>query len=308
MERKIIGILSGKGGVGKTSLVASLASLAGQDSEIKPVVIDCDVDAPNLSILLPSQSNEEIKTENSFSTLKAYFIEEKCVNCKNCIEDHYCEFNALQWDEINQVPILDYLLCEGCNACKVLCPEHSFEIQPVKSGEITYYRTKLEVPLIYGKTRLGSTTSGKLVTEVKQYAQKLEEFNDSNMVLIDGPPGIGCPVISTVSGLDYVITITEPTPSGLHDLIRVIEVIDQFKIKFGIIINKADINSPFQEKFNSYIKKTGYQVVGYINFDLSIPEAISFTKPVVDYKPNSDASLAIKAIYYELKKILWTNN
>jgi len=308
LERKIIGILSGKGGVGKTSLVASLASLAGQDSEIKPVVIDCDVDAPNLSILLPSQSNEEIKTENSFSTLKAYFIEEKCVNCKKCIDDHYCEFNALQWDEINQVPILDYLLCEGCNACKVLCPEHAFEIQPVKSGEITYYRSKLGVPLIYGKTRLGSTTSGKLVTEVKQYAQKLEEFNDSNMVLIDGPPGIGCPVISTVSGLDYVITITEPTPSGLHDLIRVIEVIDQFKIKFGIIINKADINSPFQEKFNNYIKNTGYQVVGYINFDLSIPEAISFTKPVVDYKPNSDASLAIKAIYYELKKILWTNN
>ncbi|MFX0030865.1 MAG: P-loop NTPase, partial [Candidatus Hermodarchaeota archaeon] len=255
-----------------------------------------------------SQSNEDIKTEDTFSTQKAYFIEEKCINCKKCIDDHFCEFNALQWDDINHIPILDYLLCEGCNACKVLCPEHAFEIQAIKSGEIIYYNSKLGIPLIYGKTRLGSTTSGKLITEVKQFAQEFERFNDSNIVLIDGPPGIGCPVISTVSGLDYVITITEPTPSGLHDLIRVIEVINQFSIKFGIIINKADLNSPFQQKFNKYIEKTGHEILGYINFDLSIPEAISFAKPVVDYKPNSDASLAIKDIYNKLKEILWTNN
>ena len=308
MERKVIGILSGKGGVGKTSLAASLASLASEDSETKPIIIDCDVDAPNLSIILPFNSKDEINKKETFTSLKGIFIEDKCVHCKECIDNHFCEFNALKWDENNQIPILDYLACEGCNACKVLCPEHAFEIESVKSGEIISYESNLGIPLIYGKTRLGSTTSGKLVSDVKQYAQQLEEFNESNMILIDGPPGIGCPVIAAISGLDYVITITEPTPSGLHDLIRVIEVIEHFNINFGIILNKADLKSNFQKQFKKFIKKTGYHLLGRINFDLSIPESISFAKPVVNHKPNSDASLAIKAIYYKLKKILWTNN
>jgi len=308
LERTVIGILSGKGGVGKTSLAASLASLASEDSEIKPIIIDYDVDAPNLSIILPFNSKDEINKKETFTSLKGIFIEDKCVHCKQCIDNHFCEFNALKWDENNQIPILDYLACEGCNACKVLCPEHAFDIESVKSGEIISYESNLGIPLIYGKTRLGSTTSGKLVSDVKQSAQELEEFNESNMILIDGPPGIGCPVISTISGLDYVITITEPTPSGLHDLIRVIEVIKQFNIKFGIIINKADLKSNFQKQFKKFIKKTGYHLLGRINFDLSIPESISFAKPVVNHKPNSDASLAIKKIYSNLKNLLWSNS
>lgn len=305
MERKIIGILSGKGGVGKTSLAASLASLASEDPEVNPIIIDCDVDAPNLSIILSFNSKDEINKKETFTSLKGVFIEDKCVHCKQCIDDHFCEFNALSWDENNQIPILDYLACEGCNACQVLCPEHAFDIVAVKSGEIISYKSSLGIPLIYGKTRLGSTTSGKLVSDVKEYAKQLDEFNESNMILIDGPPGIGCPVISAVSGLDYVITITEPTPSGLHDLIRVIEVIEQFNIKFGIIINKADLKSNFQKKFKKFIKNTGYHLLGRINFDLSIPESISFAKPVVNYKPNSEASLAIKEIYQKLKSIIF---
>ena len=307
MQRKIVGIFSGKGGVGKTSLAASLASLANQDSEIKPIIIDCDVDAPNLSILLSFNSKEEIKKTETFTSLKGVFIEDDCVHCKQCIDNHFCEFNALTWDENKQIPILDYLACEGCNACKVLCPEHAFDIISVKSGEIISYESNLGIPLIYGKTRLGSTTSGKLVSDVKQYAKELKEFKESNMILIDGPPGIGCPVISAVSGLDYIIAITEPTPSGLHDLIRVIEVIEQFNIKFGIILNKADLKSNFQKRFQKFIKKTGYRLLGRINFDLSIPEAISFAKPVVNHKPNSDASLAIKEIYQKLKSIIFKN-
>jgi MinD superfamily P-loop ATPase len=307
MQLKIIGVLSGKGGVGKTSLTAALANLAKQDFEIKPTVIDCDVDAPNLSILLPAKLENEIKKKNTFNTLKGHFIEEKCVHCKDCINDHFCEFNALTWDEESQIPILNYLQCEGCNACKVLCPEHAFEIKPVKSGEIISYKSIVGIPLVYGKTRLGSTTSGKLVTEVRQYAQELEEFNESNLIIIDGPPGIGCPVIATLSELDYVITITEPTPSGLHDLLRVIEVINQFNIEFGIVINKADLDSPFQKEFVDFIDKTGYQILGRINFDLSFPEAISHAKSIIEYAPNSKATLSIKEIYSNLKKLLWHN-
>ena len=188
-----------------------------------------------------------------------------------------------------------------------MCPEHAFEINTVKSGEIISFKSKVQLPLVYGKTRLGSTTSGKLVSDAKEFAKNIESA-DTNLTIIDGPPGIGCPVIATVSGLDYIITITEPTPSGLHDLIRAIEVVQQFKIPFGIVINKYDLDSPFQEEFKNFIEDTGYSVIGKIPFDLSIAKAMSFAEPVVDFDPSSKASLAIKEIYEKLKTKIWNSN
>lgn len=307
MERKIVGVVSGKGGVGKTSITASLASLAKQDSMTKVIVLDCDVDAPNLAIILPPENESTIEKEDTFTTMKAEFLEDQCNNCKQCIDDHFCEFNALNWDNQNSIPIIDYLKCEGCGACKVLCPQHAFNIYVVKSGEIISYESKMGIPLVYGKTQLGSTTSGKLVSDSKEYVKKLKEFSKSNLILIDGPPGIGCPVIATVSNLDYVITICEPTPSGLHDLIRVIEVIQQFNIPFGVVVNKADLVSPFQNDFNKFINDTLYNIIGKIPFDLTIPKAMSFAETVIDFAPDSEASLAIKQIYKSLKEILWDN-
>ncbi len=306
MQKKV-GIISGKGGVGKTSLAASLASLANKDTEIKSIVLDCDVDAPNLALILPKADDAEMNVQDVYTTLKATFLEDKCVNCKKCIDEHFCEFKSLRWDDDNQVPVVDYLACEGCGACWYLCPEHAFEINPVKSGEIKAYKSKIGLPLVYGETRLGSTTSGKLVSDAKEYAKYVDGYESSNLILIDGPPGIGCPVIATVSGLDYVITITEPTPSGLHDLIRAIEVVQQFKIPFGIIINKADLKSPFQDKFKDYIDNTGFAILGNIPFDLSIPKAMSFAEPVVDHAPDSKASKAIMEIFKNLKKVLWND-
>ncbi|MFX1338376.1 MAG: P-loop NTPase [Promethearchaeota archaeon] len=307
-QKKSVGIISGKGGVGKTSLTASLANLTKDDVQIKSIVLDCDVDAPNLALILPAKSNDEIKTVDTFTTLKAEFLEEKCVNCKKCIDEHFCEFHALKWNDINEIPEIDYLSCEGCGACKVLCPEHAFQINTVKSGQIIYYQSQLGIPLVYGKTRIGSTTSGKLVSDVKEYTSGIEKFEESNLILIDGPPGIGCPVIATISGLDYVIAITEPTPSGLHDLNRAIEVVQQFKIPFGIVINKFDLKSPFQDQFKKFIDETGYNVLGRIPYDLAIPKAMSFAKTVIEYAPDSKASLAIKEIYKNLKAILWNNS
>ncbi|MFX0027050.1 MAG: P-loop NTPase [Candidatus Hermodarchaeota archaeon] len=307
MKRKIIAVISGKGGVGKTSLTASLSTLGSSDSDINPIVLDCDVDAPNLALILTPMDKQQVYSEDVFTTLKANLIVEKCTYCKECIDNHFCEFNALRWSDDNQLPEIDYLACEGCGACKVLCPEHAFEIKNVKSGEIISYETIFRFPLVYGKTRLGSTTSGKLVADVKQFAQNLRGFHESNIILIDGPPGIGCPVISAISGVDYVVAITEPTPSGLHDLMRAIELIEQFNIDFGIVINKADIESPFQEKFKNYISETGYHILGKINFDLSIPEAMSYAEPVVNYAPNSSASISIAEIYDNLKTQLWNH-
>jgi MinD superfamily P-loop ATPase len=304
VNRKKIAVISGKGGVGKTSLVASLASIAYKDQDVNLIILDCDVDAPNLALILPPKSKEDVLTQDTFTTKKATFLEEKCVQCKQCYDDHFCEFGALGWDESNNVPIIDYLACEGCGACKVLCPEDAFEINPVKSGEIISYEVDIGFPLIYGKTKLGSTTSGLLVSEVKERSTELKEFDDANLILIDGPPGIGCPVIATVSGLDYIVAITEPTPSGLHDLERAIEMVNQFNIPFGIVINKADLKSASQDKLNEAIKNSNYKVLGRINFDLSIPVAMSYAEPVVDYAPESDASQAIKKIYTKLKYIL----
>ncbi|MHA1688759.1 MAG: P-loop NTPase [Promethearchaeota archaeon] len=304
-SKKWVGVLSGKGGVGKTSLAASLASLANEDHSLNVAVLDCDVDAPNLSIILPPRTENEVKTKEMFTTMKAEFLENKCTHCKQCIDEHFCEFNALTWNEEKEIPEIDYLACEGCSACKVLCPEHAFELHVVKSGEIISYISKAKgIPLVYGKTRLGSTTSGKLVSDLKNFAKEMEGIKNCNLILVDGPPGIGCPVIATVSGLDYVITITEPTPSGLHDLLRAIEVVQQFNIPFGIIVNKYDIQSSFQQEFQDFIKETGHEIIGNIPFDLSMPEAMSFSTPVVDYAPNSPASIAIREIYNRLKEIL----
>ena len=304
MNRKKIAVISGKGGVGKTSLVASLASIAHKDQDINLIILDCDVDAPNLALILPPKSKEDILTQDTFTTKKATFLEEKCIQCKQCYDDHFCEFNALNWDEDNNIPVIDYLACEGCGACKVLCPEDAFEINSVKSGEIITYETDAGFPLIYGKTKLGSTTSGLLVSDVKRHATNLKEFEDANLILIDGPPGIGCPVIATVSGLDYIVAITEPTPSGLHDMKRAIEMVNQFNIPFGIVINKADLKSASQKQLNEFIEKAGFEILGRINFDLSIPEAMSYAEPVVDYAPESAASQAINKIYARLKLIL----
>ncbi|MFX1569165.1 MAG: P-loop NTPase [Promethearchaeota archaeon] len=307
MERKIVGIVSGKGGVGKTSLTASLASLAQKDMKIQVIVMDCDVDAPNLALILPAIDESDIKKEDTYATRKAKFLVDFCINCKKCIDDHFCEFSALNWDHQNSIPIIDFLKCEGCGACNVLCPEHAFEINTVKSGEIISYKSKVGFPLIYGKTQLGSTTSGKLVSDVKEYLKNSKEFTQSNLILIDGPPGIGCPVIATLSNLDYVIAISEPTPSGLHDLLRVLEVIQHFEIPFGLIVNKSDLKSPFQDEFKSFITSTGYSKIGDIPFDLSIPKAMSYAEPVVEFAPDSKASLSIKNIYKTLKSILWNN-
>lgn len=306
-QKKSVGIISGKGGVGKTSLTASLANLTKNDIDIKTIVLDCDVDAPNLALILPADSTDHVETIDTFTTLKATFQEEKCVHCKQCIDEHFCEFHALTWNDTNEIPEIDYLSCEGCGACKVLCPEHAFSINTVKSGEIIHYTSKIGIPLIYGKTQIGSTTSGKLVSDVKEFASGIDSFNQCKLILIDGPPGIGCPVIATVSGLDYIIAITEPTPSGLHDLIRAIEVVQQFKIPFGIVINKYDLKSPFQDQFKKFIEETGYDILGRIPYDLAIPEAMSFAKTVVEHTPNSKASLAIKEIYKNLKDKLWNN-
>lgn len=278
--------------------------MAKTDPEIKNVILlDCDVDAPNLALLFPTK--EEMEERELFTTLKARFVRDKCTHCKECIDEQYCEFRALKWDEENQMPIIDDLSCEGCGACAYLCPEKAFIVGGVKSGVIKSYNSADDIPIIYGETILGATTSGKTVSDCKNFAEEINESINAELMIIDGPPGIGCPVIATLSGLNYVLAITEPTPSGLHDVVRVIEVTKQFGIPFSIIVNKSDLESEFQEKFKQYIKENNYDVIGNIPFDFSVAKSISNAQPVVKFEPNSKASLAIKKIFEKIKKLFF---
>jgi MinD superfamily P-loop ATPase len=281
-----------------------LVALAQLDPNVNVMTLDCDVDAPNLALILPPIDEDNTQIKEAFASKKAEFLSDKCINCKQCVDEHFCEFGALCWDSSKEIPVIDYLACEGCGACRVLCPEHAFNIENVKSGELIAYKTMQESYLVYGKTVLGSTTSGKLVTEVKDFVKYSKEYKDLDLIIVDGPPGIGCPVIATISGLNYVVLITEPTPSGLHDLKRVIEVINQFNIPFGIVINKANIKSPFKKKIMEFIKINKYNLLGLINFDLIIPEAMAAAMPIVEFAPQSEVTRAIGDIYNKLKSVV----
>ncbi len=281
--------------------------MAHLDPTVSSITLDCDVDAPNLALILPPINDDNTQIKEVFTSKKADFLPDKCITCKKCVDEHFCEFGALSWDFTKETPIIDYLACEGCGACRILCPEQAFNIKNVKSGEIKAYKTIQESYLVYGTTVLGSTTSGKLVTEVKSFVEYPKDYKMLDLIIVDGPPGIGCPVIATISGLDYVLLITEPTPSGLHDLKRVIEVIKQFNIPFGIVINKANIKSLFKKKIMKFIKINKYNLLGLIDFDLVIPEAMAAAMPIVQFAPQSEVTREIKDIYNNLKSTIKLN-
>ena len=288
-------IISGKGGTGKTTVTGALGTLAAD-----LVLSDADVEAPDLHLIVRPKI---IEKEPFIGMSKAKIDPDRCSGCWRCID--VCRFEAIVQD--GEVAKVDKLECESCHACGLVCPESAISYEPSRSGE-TFLSDTRWGPMSHAQLKMGEETSGRIVAVVRENAKKLSKKDNKSLVLIDGPPGIGCPVIATLSNLDYVITICEPTPSALHDLLRVIEVINQFNIPFGILINKSDLQSPFQKTFSKYMSDTNYEILGKIPFDLSIPKAMSFAKPVVQYAPDSKASLAIKEIYTNLKRRLWDQN
>ena len=277
-------VISGKGGVGKTSITSSLAfMLAKQNHSI--IVADADVDAANLAILFrPLENNafDQNKTVRTVQTTeKAEFLPEKCIHCKQCIDQNFCSFDALSWDEQNKIPIVDTIACEGCRACHLLCPTHAFKIAPVNSGTITSFQTDYDFPLISGETILGSQTSGKMVTELRKVAESRAQEEKRKLLLMDGPPGIGCPVLAAVTGVDFVILVTEPTTAALHDVKRAISIVSSFNIPFGIIINKRDMNPEMYNKMTEYFNQKGWEILGSFPLNERWPYAIVNQQPIV---------------------------
>ena len=301
-----LGIVSGKGGVGKTSITASLAC-ALADQKINLIAADTDVDAPNLRILFQA-TGESKKTFTLQTTEKATFNPQSCSHCKKCITEDYCSFGALSWDDQALVPIIDFVACEGCRACELLCPEKCFEINPVDSGTVDHLASEYGFDVVTGETILGSQTSGKLVTELKKYAGDIAEAEKKELLIIDGPPGIGCPVIAAVANLDYCVVVIEPSVAALHDAKRVIEVVVPFKIPIGIIINKSDMFPEGYEMVSQYIKDNDLELLGDIPLDSKWPQSIAEGMPIIKFDPDGISAKNLWAISKNLIQKLKSKN
>ncbi len=259
---------SGKGGVGKSMLTSVLATLFAKNKKV--VAVDCDVDAPNLGIWLGGIRKWD-RTLPVVTSAKPEIDLNKCNSCGLCVKN--CRFEAMKM--VNNNPKVNSFLCEGCGVCEIICPVGAIKLKPVQNGEIKIKKTKHRFPLISGQLYPGETGSGKVVAEVKKEAEK---FN-YEIMLIDSAPGTGCPVIASLQDSNFAILVTEPTPSGFADLKRVLEVVNHFKIPWGLVINKWDINPQLSQRIEKW---SALKLLGKISFDKEVFKAIANLKPILE--------------------------
>lgn len=263
-------IVSGKGGTGKTTLSASFSYLAKER-----VMADCDVDAPNLHIILKPQL---IEKHEYFGSKKAVLNQEKCVMCGVC--EQVCRFDAIKFDS-NIYSVTEYA-CEGCGACTIACPAKALQLVQSLSGE--YYLSKTDNgPMVHALLKPSEETSGDLIAEVRKLALKVAYDSQISLVIIDGAPGIGCPATSSITSTNYVILVAEPTMSGLHDLRRIVETVRHFRIKMGVVVNKYDINPSKTQEIEEYCKTEEIEVLGKIPYDECVKQATENAQPVILY-------------------------
>jgi len=264
---KQIVVISGKGGTGKTVITGAFAALARNT-----VMADCDVDAADLHLLL----QPTIKERHEFrSGLNASIDGKVCQKCGRCIAA--CRFNA-----ISDGFIIDRVSCEGCGLCSHICPAGAITMEENFAGEWFISETRFG-SMVHAKLGIAEENSGKLVSLVRKQAKELAEKNNCDRVIIDGAPGIGCPVIASLSGIDCAVVVTEPTLSGLHDALRVIEVTKHFNVSSRLVINKYDLNPDMSETIEEQCAKIGVALIGRIRFDKTVVEAVVEGKTIMEY-------------------------
>ena len=269
---KEIVVISGKGGTGKTSLTASFSVLGGK----KLVVADCDVDAADMHLLLEPDFE---KSEDFFSGELAEIDPEKCISCGKCKE--ICRFRAI--DVVDGFYKVDPLSCDGCGYCARICPVGAITNVQQNVGKWYISNIKTNAPMVHARLGIGADNSGKLVAKVKNEAKGLAGELNRDLVLVDGSPGIGCPVVSSLSGADYVVLVTEPTVSGVHDLRRVYELVNKFGIKAGCIVNKADLNPDVLADLKSFLSEEDITLLAEIPYNERFTEAITNGKTIVEW-------------------------
>ena len=281
---KQITIISGKGGTGKTTLVGSFAALAENK-----VIADCDVDAPDLHLLL----HPEIIEREEFKGLKVAVMDKTlCSECGTCEET--CRFNAIALTEESGYAV-NPARCEGCGACVFTCPQEAVTLKERVSGYSFISKTKYGT-MAHAQLNIAEEASGKLVTVVRNRAQQVAEKESCELILIDGAPGIGCPVIASLTGVDLALIVTEPTMSGLHDLERILDVTRHFGIDSIVCINKYDINEENSGRITAFCRQRGVEMVGNIPYDPVVTEAMVAGKPVVEFS-DGRVSEAIRDVW-----------
>lgn len=268
---KEIVVLSGKGGTGKTSVTASLAVIFANEA----IIADCDVDAANMHLLLKPDFNNAIPF---YSGLLAIIDNNKCINCGLCKKT--CHFDAIKFH--NKHYVVNPLACEGCSYCEIICPTKAIILQERLCGNLYISTTRLFNTLVHAKLDIGAENSGKLVAKVKSEAKRIASEQDINFIIVDGSPGIGCPVASSLAGANYVLLVTEPTISGLHDLKRIYELIKKSKIKAGCIINKYDLNLDYTKQIINFLLSENITHLANIKYDTIFTNAITNAKTIVE--------------------------
>ena len=288
-------ILSGKGGTGKTSLVASLAALAPSR-----VLADCDVDAPDLHLLLDPTPR---LTETFSAGKEALIAPDRCCRCGLCAE--YCRFDAIRTTASNggrPAYSVDPIACEGCGLCNIVCTSNAITMLEAERGRWFVSDTR-HGPLVHAQLNIGGENSGKLVTVVRSQAMTLAQETGADLVIVDGPPGIGCPVIASVTGAGLVLAITEPTVSGSHDLERLAGLVSGFDLPLVVCINKSDLNPDMAVVIRDLCAAHAVEVVGELAYDTAVVEAQVQGRSIVEYG-DSHVADQIRAIWSVLENKL----
>ena len=278
-------IISGKGGTGKTSLVAAFASLAGS-----MVLCDADVDAADLHLIM----NPDVKKTSDFQGgHKAVINRDKCTECNLCRD-------LCRWDAIDEDFRVDPIQCEGCGVCFYFCPEKAIEFPLQTCGEWFISDTRFG-PMVHARLGIAEENSGKLVTLVRKEAKTLAESKNIDLILTDGAPGVGCPVIASIGGADAVLVVTEPTVSGVHDMERVIQLADFFKTQAVVCVNKYDLNPEKAGEVEDFAVQKGLAFLGRIPFDPIFTKAMVQGRNIFEYDPGSEACHAVRQIWEKIR-------
>lgn len=282
---KQLAVISGKGGTGKTSITAALSVLSGSC-----VVADCDVDAADMYLLFEPDVR---RAKGFFAGFAPVVDRDKCKKCGACIQ--MCHFEA-----INVCINVDPLSCEGCGMCSYVCPQNAVVMKTQQCGVMYVSDTRVGT-LVHAKLTPAAENSGKLVTLVRNTALEIAERENKDWVIIDGSPGIGCPVIASLAGVDHALVVTEPTLSGLHDAERIVKTARCFGVDPFLVINKYDLNEDICTAIENYCRSESIKMLGKIPFDKKMVESMIEKKTIVEYAPHAEVSFFINGLWEKIK-------